>query len=209
MANRYEQNRHNHNIHNKKTISLPMFCRLSIKDVNQSCHRPNPTPAAAGEPSSPKVSCMGQVNRNNRITGYPTAAANQYHKKMIRKKNMILSRKALLPNTTAINPVNTAGAAGGRKTRISREMTREIQSRKSRVTNQDCFKVVNINIAEMDPPLPVVKRVAPPGGGREEVNIWERRFNGVRGGLRSLEIEKIGLPDGKFPPPPTLTVRRN
>lgn len=65
--------------------------------------------------------------------------------------------------------------------------------------DQDCVGLVNVG--ELDPPLPVVKRVAPPGAGRDEVNIWKRRFNGVE--LKSLKIEQIHLPNSKFEPPLT------
>lgn len=51
-----------------------------------------------------------------------------------------------------------------------------------------------VDISEMDPPLPVVKRAAPPGIGRDEVNIWKRRSNGVK----ALQIEPIDLPSNKF-----------
>ncbi|KAK6132393.1 hypothetical protein DH2020_033832 [Rehmannia glutinosa] len=189
-----------------------MFCRLSIKDVKLNHDYRNPKPPA-GEPSSPKVSCIGQVKRNNRVTGYPSAAAAAVcgggavnHHKHVTK------RKKLFPTTAVINPSTAAASGGGggrrsgsRSCRTRREM-RVSNSRRSSDcgrNNRDFFKVVDIG--EMDPPLPVVKRVAPPPGvGRDEVNIWKRRFNGV--GLKSLQIEKIHLPNTKFQPPPTLTV---
>lgn len=65
--------------------------------------------------------------------------------------------------------------------------------------DQDCVKVV-MDISKMDPPLPVVKRVAPPPGNcRDEVNLWKRRSNGVK----TMQIEPINLPGKKFQPPPT------
>lgn len=67
--------------------------------------------------------------------------------------------------------------------------------------DRDCVKVV-IDISKMDPPLPVVKRVAPPGNSRDEVNIWKRRFEGAK----SMQIEPIHLPGKRFQPPPPTTV---
>lgn len=60
-----------------------------------------------------------------------------------------------------------------------------------------------VDVGEMDPPLPVMKRVTPPGGGGvNEVNIWKRRFNGVA--LQSLQIDQIHLSKSRFLPPTTV-----
>ncbi|KAK4413258.1 hypothetical protein Salat_2738400 [Sesamum alatum] len=218
MGNGYDHHYsiHQHQFH-QKTKFLPMFCRLSIKDVKLSTQYKDPT--SADEPSSPTVSCVGQVKRNNRVIGFPatnttttSAAANHHHKHTKLKK--LFSGKTLLPNTTTINASTTATAAGRRSSgsrscRTSREMCVNSSRRRSRLKtycdqsgDQDCAKVVDIS--EMDPPLPVVKRVAPPGAGRDEVNIWKRRVNGVE--LKSLKIEQIHLPNSKFEPPPPTTV---
>ncbi|KAG8378332.1 hypothetical protein BUALT_Bualt08G0126400 [Buddleja alternifolia] len=208
MGNGYDHHsiQHHHHHHQQKTIFLPIFCRLSTKDINLNNHyKINPKPS--DEPSSPKVSCIGQVKiRNNRVIGYPTttsiAAANNHKYTKLKK---LFSSKTLLLNTAA-------GKNGSRSCRNSREMcTTFNNSRKLRVKNdicrnndddQDCAVKV-VNIGEMDPPLPVVKRVAPPGVGRDEVNIWKRRFNGP--GLKSLQIEQIHLPNPtKFQPPTTV-----
>ncbi|CAA0809912.1 Unknown protein [Striga hermonthica] len=180
MADKYG---HHSNIHNPKRIFLPMFCRLSIKDVKLSTHRK--IHAGAGEPSSPKVSCMGQVKRN------PTAAGGR-HKHPIANRNK--PGKALLPIT----------AGGGR---IRQEMIRAVRiSRGSRMTI-DFDRDGAVDVSKMDPPLPVVRRAAAaPGAGREEVNLWRRRFDTAGGGLKRLEIEKIRLPNGGFRPPASLTV---
>lgn len=62
---------------------------------------------------------------------------------------------------------------------------------------RDYAKVVDVG--ELDPPLPVLKRVAPPGVSRDEVNLWKRRFNGA------VQIEKIHLPiNCKISQPPTV-----
>ncbi|GER37781.1 mitochondrial inner membrane translocase complex [Striga asiatica] len=186
MADKYE---HHRNIHNPKSIFLPMFCRLSIKEVKLNGHRK--IHAGAGEPSSPKVSCMGQVKRN------PTAAAG-HHKHTTPNRNK--PGKALLPSTGGGAPIPGGG-------RISQEMNRAARiSRRSRVTI-DFDRDGAVDVSKMDPPLPVVRRAAPPpGAGREEVNLWRRRFDGAGGGLKRLEIEKIRLPGGGFQPPASLTV---
>lgn len=186
-------------IHDQKSIFLPMFCRLSIKDVKL-----NTAPiSAAAEPSSPRVSCMGQVKRNNRVTGYPSAAAiiaaagAHPHKHSKPRKIQYFSTKTLLPNPA------TAAASGGRKSgsrscRSNREICTKDSRRAAAKTNcdHDCGKVAALDISKMDPPLPVVRRAAPPGNS---VNIWKRRFDGVK----SMQIEPIHLPTKKFQPPPT------
>ncbi|CAA0827856.1 Unknown protein [Striga hermonthica] len=187
MANKYD---HQHNIQNQKTIFLPMLCRLSITDVKLNSYRKTHLPAAGGsEPTSPKVSCMGQVKRNNRVIGYPAAA------------------KPTNANRKRAGKTNLPAAAGGRRScRISREVTAARNSRGSRKTvNFDRDEVAMVvDVSEMDPPLPVVKRAAPPPG--DVVNLWERRFGGA-GGLKRLDLEKIRRPGGVFQPPsPSLTV---
>ncbi|GER27465.1 hypothetical protein STAS_03171 [Striga asiatica] len=189
MANKYD---HHHNIQNQKTIFLPMLCRLSITDVKPNSHRKTSRPAAGGsEPNSPKVSCMGQVKRNNRVIGYPAAA------------------KPTNANRNRAGKTHLPAAAGGRRScRISREATAAKNSRGPRKTvdfDRDDVAVV-VDVSEMDPPLPVVRRAAaPPGGGRVEVNLWGRRFGGT-GGLKRLDLEKIRPPDGGFQQPSSLSV---
>lgn len=63
------------------------------------------------------------------------------------------------------------------------------------MSNRDnCAAVVpeELNLAELDPPLPVAKRVAPPcGDGGAGLSLWERRGGGP--GLKSLEIQPFQL----------------
>lgn len=58
--------------------------------------------------------------------------------------------------------------------------------RRPRVVKKNCDNQ-EVDISVMDPPLPVVKRAAPPC----EMNIWKRRSNGVK----ALKIEPIDLPN--------------
>ncbi|KAL3641787.1 hypothetical protein CASFOL_012602 [Castilleja foliolosa] len=169
-----------------KNIFLPMFCRLSIKDIiTLNHHRKNPISAATDEPSSPKVSCMGQVKRNNRVVGFPPAAGATHHRRYSKLKRLF-SGKTLLPPATA----SGGGKTQSKSFRFSGEVCVKKQS-KLKLKNeceQDCVKVVNIG--EIDPPLPVVKRAATPGGCCDEVNLWRRRFNGAAA-LKGLQIEQV------------------
>ncbi|KAI3460620.1 hypothetical protein Pfo_017283 [Paulownia fortunei] len=209
MGNGYDHHSiHHHHYFHQKTIFLPMFCRLSIKDIK--LHNHHKDPISADEPSSPKVSCMGQVKRNNRVIGFPAPTPVTTHHHKYSKLKKLFSGKTLLPPTTSSMPTTTPGCAaasgGGRSGSKSCRSSREVcvnNLRRLKLKNdgdkceQDCVKLVNIG--ELDPPLPVVKRVAPPGVGRDEVNLWKRRFNGAA--LKSLQIEQIRLPNSNSQPP--------
>ncbi|XP_042033575.1 uncharacterized protein LOC121780119 [Salvia splendens] len=177
--------------HDQKSIFLPMFCRLSIKDVKLTTI-PISSTAAAADPTSPIVSCMGQVKRNSRVSGYPSSATiiSHHHHKHPNKprKNTHFSTKTLLPAAAA------AAAAGGRKS-VSQSCRRKSRRPAARVSfDQELCSVkaaaAALDISKMDPPLPVVKRAA------AEVNLWKRRFDGVK----SMSIQPIRLPAKEFRP---------
>ncbi|KAL1543898.1 hypothetical protein AAHA92_20814 [Salvia divinorum] len=163
-------------IHDQRSIFLPMFCRLSIKDVKL-----NTLPISAADPTSPRVSCTGQVKRNSRVTGYPSA-----HKHPKPRKSTHFSTKTLLP-------------AAGRKSgsRSCRRDSRKPLVGKAAFDQELCSVKAELDISKMDPPLPVVKTAA-----AAEVNLWKRRFDGVK----RMNIEPIHLPAKKFQPPPPITV---
>lgn len=191
MSSRYDHQR----VHLQKPVFLPIICRLSIKDVEPNNHRRRRI-QTLDVPSSPRVSCIGQVKRDDRITVLPA----NHHKQKLKKPR---SSGTLLLSTTN----GGGGSRGGisRSCRTSKEEMIVNNSRRIKLTNsgyQDRMKVVNIG--ELDPPLPVVKRVAPPPGvGRDEVNLWRRRC--LRGAeLKSLQIKQKNLPSNNFEPPPTV-----
>ncbi|KAL1533692.1 hypothetical protein AAHA92_33544 [Salvia divinorum] len=169
--------------HDQKSLFLPMFCRLSIKDVKL-----NTVPvSSAADPTSPRVSCMGQVKRNSRVTGYPssTTIISHRHKHPNKpRKSTHFSTKILLPNPAA--------ASGSRKS-VSKSCRRDSRRPLARASfDQELCSVkaaTALDISKMDPPLPVVKRAA-----AAEVNLWNRRFDGVK----SMRIEPIHLPVKEF-----------
>lgn len=196
MSSRYDHQ----SVHLQKPIFLPIICRLSIKDVEPNNHHRRRI-QTLDVPSSPRVSCIGQVKRDNRITVLPsnvaTPAPTANHRKQKLKKPR--SSGNLLLSTT-----NGGGGARGGISRNSKEKMLVDNSRRIKLTNsgyQDRMKVVNIG--ELDPPLPVVKRVAPPPGvGRDEMNLWRRRC--LRGAeLKSLQIKQKHLPNNNFELPST------
>ncbi|KZV50924.1 hypothetical protein F511_10495 [Dorcoceras hygrometricum] len=193
---------------------FPTFCRLSIKDV-----RFRHTGDRSDDPSSPKVSCIGQVRRKNRGIGFNTTAAanssaaasrtdNIQHPHNYTKLITKFSGRTLVPPITTNN--SGSRRSGSRSCRTTREMISVSDLRMTHLKRYDrdgfadpeCVQAV-IDVAEMDPPLPVMKRVTPPGGGGVgEVNIWKRRFNGVA--LKSLQIDQIHLSKSRFLPPTTV-----
>ncbi|XP_073304682.1 uncharacterized protein [Primulina huaijiensis] len=201
MSSRYDHQR----VHLQKPIFLPIICRLSIKDVEPNNHHRRRI-QKLDVPSSPRVSCIGQVKSDNRITVLPfnvaAPAPNANHHKQKLKKPR--SSGTLLLSTTN---GGGGGARGGvsRSCRTSKEEMIVNNSTRIKLTNsgyQD--RVKELNIGELDPPLPVVKRVVPPPGvGRDEVNLWRRRC--LRGAeLKSLQIKQKHLPNNNFEPPPTV-----
>lgn len=213
-----------HIFHRKNIPFLPIFCRLSIKDINLNNHH-RPKPAAADEPSSPKVSCMGQVKRNNRVTGFPAATAtttavttSTHHHKYSKLKKLFSSKTLLPPATTSTTTacIVALSAAGSRSCKSSsREAVCLNNLRRLRLRNEDddrsCeqqhHRAKLVNVGELDPPLPVVKKEPPPGLGRDEVNLWKRRFNGVT--LKTLQLDQqsqIHLPKRNISQPPTVWI---
>ncbi|KAJ6335608.1 hypothetical protein OIU78_012264 [Salix suchowensis] len=74
MGNGYNHHlRHQNNHLHQKSTFLPMLCsRPAIKDVTVPKWDDRPMSISSADPLSPKIGCMGQVKRNNKIVGFPT-----------------------------------------------------------------------------------------------------------------------------------------
>ncbi|XP_059630320.1 uncharacterized protein LOC132273375 [Cornus florida] len=160
MGNGYNHHLHHQKLQHRGTF-LPMLCsRTWIKDV----HLPKlwqRRSGSSGEPTSPRVSCMGQIKRNNKVTAY-TKTNLKYHNSN--------KPKNLLPAKTHIT--TTSGGGGS--------------ARRSNFSDH-YHNYVPVNIVDMDPPLPVIKRVQQPAeGGRDETSLWKRRSGGMA--LKGLQI---------------------
>ncbi|KAK4708341.1 hypothetical protein R3W88_029266 [Solanum pinnatisectum] len=185
MGNGYNQHHqqqlYHHIRHGSTSFFLPMLCKLSIKDVKLQNSKPpssaNPsTNTTHTEPTSPKVSCMGQVKRNNRVTGFPTPYR---------------------PTSTAITrPVNSKVKYMKLKKLFSGKNFTPAGNGGYRKSTNDRNKVnggfiVEVNVNELDPPLPVVKKVNPVPAA--DGGLWKRRSGGSA--LKSLQIQQIQLPN--------------
>ncbi|CAH8254556.1 unnamed protein product [Arabidopsis lyrata] len=156
---------------------LPMLCsRPSIKNVTLPAKSHQEDSYQQADPLSPKISCIGQVKRSNKIVGFPTttsisitpASHHRYFKlkRLFSGKNLSFSA----PTTTT--------------TRTSRG-----RIRKEDFGNK---KIAVIDVAELDPPLPVVKKTHDGGAGDKAAeNLWKRRSGGSCQ-LRSLQIQPNG-----------------
>ncbi|KZV28823.1 hypothetical protein F511_06257 [Dorcoceras hygrometricum] len=172
----------------QKNIFLPMFCRLSVKDVSLNpakdrSHVPRP---------ATMITSTVQLKGSKRFTGLPAAADTvtptsknlQSHGRSMKK---CVSGETLVPKETSITTCtfnsHVGGGSGGNQCRRPDSGDMSLND-----GDQGCGKAVIGSMCEMDPPLPVVKRVALAGApGGDEVNIWKRRCNGVA--LKSLQIQ--------------------
>ncbi|PON67765.1 myotubularin-like protein [Trema orientale] len=210
-----------HRFHNQRNTFLPMLCsRPSIKDVGlpiRCVNRRSPSPASSSgdDPVSPRISCIGQVKRNNRIVGFPTShhnhhrsllthttliAASKLHTKNDNSSHVVVKYSKLkklfssknLTAAAATNPsaVAVSGAGeGGRGRRRRKVVSGGNGSCGGESKSENC--VSEIDIGDMDPPLPVIKR---PAGGQEgeSESLWKRRSGGVA--LRGLQLQQIQHP---------------
>ncbi|KAF1871719.1 hypothetical protein Lal_00020513 [Lupinus albus] len=187
----YHQNFH---IHHRSTF-LPLLCsRSPIKDVSLPRWRGSES-SSFDDPLSPRISCMGQVKRNNKIAGIgfsnshrlsltsksttstssstsPIVKYSNNLKKLFSSKNL---KSTTTPTPTTTIAVSTISSCGSRKQRVPK-----IHSRGE--------NIVSISIENMDPPLPVIKKV----NKLEEESIWQRRSGGH--GIKSLQLQQIHHP---------------
>ncbi|OIV96692.1 hypothetical protein TanjilG_09234 [Lupinus angustifolius] len=182
---------HNLHIHHRSTF-LPLLCsRSPTKDVILPRWRSSGS-SSCDDPLSPRISCMGQVKRNNKISGIgfsnshrlsltsksstPTSSSTspivKYSnlKKLFSSKNL---KSTTTPTTTIAS--TTISSCGSRKQRVHKNHSRG-------------ENVGSISIENMDPPLPVIKTV----NKLEEGSLWQRRSGGH--GIKSLQVQQIHHP---------------
>ncbi|XP_022765914.1 uncharacterized protein LOC111310773 [Durio zibethinus] len=187
MGNGYNQHLHHQNLHlNLKGTFLPMLCsKPSIKDVTLPKWQDR-SASLSDDPLSPKISCMGQVKRNNRIVGFPAAS----HKLNITTKNSgndsikyFKLKKLFSGKNLTSSPATTTINCGRKEVFVNST---------SRSKNGDGKEnSASINIENMDPPLPVIKRVPKQGDKGDGDTLWQRRSRGVA--LKSLQLQQVQL----------------
>ncbi|KAJ7965633.1 Myotubularin-like protein [Quillaja saponaria] len=194
MGNEHRRHHHHqHHMHNQKGTFLPMLCsKPSIKDVRLP-RREDRSDSFSNDPLSPRIGCMGQVKRNNRIIAFPTSHRLSHNTttpsstvKYSKLKKLFSGKNICSPNTNT----TTASSCGiSRKQLVNNGAT---ATNKYRLQRSETF--VCVSIEEMDPPLPVTKRPAEKSaeGGEEEHSLWKRRSGGVA--LKSLLLQQIHHP---------------
>ncbi|EEF48422.1 uncharacterized protein LOC8262990 [Ricinus communis] len=189
MGNGYN---HQQNLHLQyKATFLPMLCsRPSIKDVALP-KLEDRSMSLSSDPLSPKIGCMGQVKRHNKIVGFPTpnkitltATRNDSNSALVKysKLKRIFSVKNNPTSTTAAIQNSTTCKRG----RMILNGARRPKIEDSRDSNP-----VSIRIEDMDPPLPVIKKVHKAADGEEADTIWKRRSGGLA--LKNLQLQQIQL----------------
>ncbi|XP_057442982.1 uncharacterized protein LOC130734536 [Lotus japonicus] len=201
---------HHHNPHlqfyHQKTMFLPILCsRPSIKDVNLPRCRGLQN-SSFDDPLSPRIGCMGQVKRNNKIAGVPTSSHShrltltatksttpvvKYSKlkKLFSGKNLIIST----PKTTTAVPNSNINRCRTRQQQLAAGNNSAGVPKHKRCDQNQNQNLVGISIEEMDPPLPVIKKVPNlEEGSKVENSLWKRRNNGPA--IKGLQLQQIHHP---------------
>ncbi|XP_027358098.1 uncharacterized protein LOC113867183 [Abrus precatorius] len=200
------ENHHQHQFHYHKSTFLPMLCsKPSIKEVTLPQWTEHHPVSSNNDPLSPRISCMGQVKRNNKIAGIPTS--NRFNfitkssitspvvkysklKKLFSGKNFIISTPPTTKASTTISMCGTRQRVGANGA--------DVPKNQKGVRNENNNKdVVCVSIENMDPPLPVMKRVPK----LEEDSLWKRRSGTGRPALKSLHLQQIHHPRICLQPP--------
>ncbi|KAE8666613.1 Histone acetyltransferase of the MYST family 1 isoform 1 [Hibiscus syriacus] len=152
----------------KGSIFLPMLCSRTSINKDVVVRLPRWEHKSSDDPLSPKISCMGQVKRNNRIVGFPA-----------------------LDLTAKINSCNTSKGNNIKYLKLKKLFSGNNSRRKPGLENggkENCGSS-SISVENMDPPLPVIKRVPKKGDKGDGDTLWQRRSRGVS--LESLQLQQI------------------
>ncbi|KAF5739692.1 hypothetical protein HS088_TW12G00902 [Tripterygium wilfordii] len=198
MGNGY--NRHQ-TLHHKTTF-LPTLCsRPSIKDVAIIPRWEERSSSSSNDPLSPKIGCMGQIKRNEKFNlGFHTSRKFVVSDKTINNHNNNNSpakyfklKKILSGKNYSVNTSTTTATSTINNDRICRRRggSFDCGSRPRIVDGKENSGFVNI--VEMDPPLPVIRKMKPTagGGGEAAESLWKRRSGGVA--LQSLRLQEIQI----------------
>lgn len=154
-----------------------MLCsKPSIKDAVSLPQRRDSPVSFSNDPLSPRISCIGQVKRENKVASFPTS---QSHRLSFTTKSNITSPivkysklKKFFSSKNLSTPTiaNTAPSSCGSKPPVK-------------------VNSVPINIENMDPPLPVIKRVRKLEEESQVDSLWKRRSGGAT--LKGLQLQQI------------------
>ncbi|WJX32611.1 hypothetical protein P8452_20914 [Trifolium repens] len=198
MGNQNFENQHQFYNHQHKNTFLPMLCsKPSIKEVNLPRSRIN-TPSC-NDPLSPRIGCMGQVKRNNKIAGFPSSqykllSFNNKSSSIISPVVKYSKLKKLFSGKNLINTPSITTCTSKQKVVVGGNNNSNIVNVPKNI--QRCVRNENVTICikidEMDPPLPVIKRVNKlEEGNKSDNSLWKRRSGSRAPPLKSLQVEEI------------------
>ncbi|XP_014500703.1 uncharacterized protein LOC106761650 [Vigna radiata var. radiata] len=195
----------NHQFYYQKSTFLPMLCsRPTIKDVTMPRFR-DPSATSANDPLSPRISCMGQVKRNNKIAGIPPSHRLSFPNKTNTSSPSLkyskLRRLFSGKNFIITTPKTTTAAAAPPTSRSTQHLSDVPRNQNFLKTQNNNNVVCMISIQDMDPPLPVVKRVPKFEDGKQLDSLWKRRSGTARPALKSLQLQHIHHPRISHQPP--------
>lgn len=185
---------HNLHIHHRSTF-LPMLCsRPSIKDVSVPQWKKDHSESFSNDPLSPRIGCMGQVKRNNKIVGLLTTKSNTATNFSISPSVKYSKLKKLFSgkniNTSTTNATAPTASSCQSRPRGMVNGVNVSRNHKHKCSRNENF--VPLSIENMDPPLPVIKRVKKPEEEKHVDSLWKRRSGGPA--LKSLQLQQIQHP---------------
>ncbi|XP_019704792.1 uncharacterized protein [Elaeis guineensis] len=126
---------------------------------------------AATDPSSPKLGCMGQIKRKNKSSSSISSFSSS--------------------SSPSLSTGSSDSRSGNKLFGLKRAfMVRSVGSQASSTVRDDRGGVpVVVSVADLDPPLPVVRRR--PVSDMNSVSLWERRCGGEA--LRGIQLEQPQL----------------
>ncbi|KAJ0617857.1 hypothetical protein HanPSC8_Chr02g0052111 [Helianthus annuus] len=180
-----------------KSFFMPMLCRFSLNDTVKPPKLTHPSPS---DPSSPKLTCIGQIKKRSTTTTTTTNHHHHHHSNRYTKLNKLFSSKHLISpaiDKTCINKLNSKSVTNEKcsinnfkSTSVTKRSKScngrnkvPINKKKYYINEQDIMKVVVDK--ELDPPLPVVK--CHRRDQESNMNLWKRR--GFE--MKSLQIQPI------------------
>ncbi|KAL9229099.1 hypothetical protein vseg_004608 [Gypsophila vaccaria] len=216
-----------------------MLCSSSsttkmIRSTHRRCTSSSSTSSSTTvteDPSSPKVGCMGQVKRNNKVVNLPSiisftssttsnnsnsnsnssnnGSSTRHHVIKCHEPNNYTSNSIIkyhklkrffsTKSPTSVIPATRTNTSGSQKGKIGRKnvgnnivcgsKVGENKINSCRVNKNENEKGSLVNLIDMDPPLPVTKKIGKNNEGENVSTLWKRRSGGAP--LESLRVQVI------------------
>ncbi|KAI3512973.1 hypothetical protein L1887_20296 [Cichorium endivia] len=182
-----------------KSFFMPMFCRVSINDTVKPAKL---SESSVADPSSPKLSCIGQIKKRSTATATTTTNNNRFLADSTNTRSSVHSNLSytklhrFFSGKNLISPaIDTASFSNcSRKCVTNRSNSCNGRGRipsstkKYYKSSSDDPVLMRVVVAEeLDPPLPVVKCAR--RDQEANVNLWKRR--GIE--MKTLQIQPIQL----------------